>query len=410
MDELIFYKSSLFHLMKILFLTPHLPFPPVGGSAIKTFKVIDHLLGLHTVTLACILKGLEDVNNLDGFKLEFRNVRVFSHPIDIERSLINLIKSYFFGLPLSIFRNYSYTLKDEISSLARENDIIFVDHYLMFQYVPQDFTGRVILHQHNAEFVMWSRFAGTVGNPLKKLLLKLEAHRVKKYEVHICEKADVILAAPNDREALVGLGVSSEKFVETLHLGDEIGPKILPLKFEKTTNSLLYIGTLTWEANIDGLFWFLAKVWPLIKKKNPSVTLSIVGKMTAKLRSELSEMGAHIFVLGFVDDLESLYRSHRVFVAPLRFGSGIKVKVVNSLSRGMPTVTTPTGVEGLTKVNEEHVSIATEASDFAYSVIVLLENKPVWDKFSKNARAIMKEHYTWDKVLKNVDRSLTYDI
>ena len=114
-------------------------------------------------------------------------------------------------------------------------------------------------------------------------------------------------------------------------------------------------------------------------------------------------------MLGFVEDLESLYQGHRVFIAPLRFGSGIKVKVINGLYRGIPTVTTPIGVEGLQLTHCEHVLIEGNASSFASSVVNLLENKPLWEKLSLQSRIVMKKNYTWEKILENVNRSLSDD-
>ena len=264
--------------MKVLFLTPQLPYPQVSGGAIKSFKLIEHLSGAHQLMLGCFLKSPEERDNLKTFISISPGVKVFSQPLDIERTFLNLLKSYVHGVPLSIFRNQSAEFKHKVAALADQYDLIFVDHYLMFQYVPENFKGRVIVHQHNAEFVMWSRLAQQIINPVKKALLMLEAHRIKKYELFMCQQVDAILAAPNDKNELIALGAQKTKFIETLHLGDEQNLHLPNIEFDQTTTDLLFIGTLTWEANIDGLVWFLKEIWPLIKKQRPEVGITIAGK------------------------------------------------------------------------------------------------------------------------------------
>ncbi|MFK5985118.1 MAG: glycosyltransferase family 4 protein [Pseudomonadota bacterium] len=395
--------------MKILFLTPQLPYPQISGGVIKSFKLIEYLADLHQITLGCFLKNGEDKEKLKKLKHKLPQLTPFLEHLNIKRTAFNLLKSYFYGIPLTIFRNQSHEFKKKVTALADDHDIIFIDHYLMFQYVPENFQGRVVLHLHNAEFIMWARYAEQVKNPLKKVLLHIEAHRIKKYELTICQQVDVILAAPNDQEKLIKFGAASNKFIETFHLGDEQNLYLPNIKFEETSLSLLFIGTLTWEANIDGLLWFLKDIWPLIKKKKTKVTFTITGKLSNQLKTTILKLDPNIHLLGFVQDLEALYQCHRVFIAPLRFGSGIKVKVVNALYRGIPMVTTPIGAEGLELSNSEHLFIKEKPFDFSNSVLRLLEDKQLWEKFNIQSRQFMKQNYTWDRVFNNVRKSLEYD-
>jgi glycosyltransferase involved in cell wall biosynthesis len=392
--------------VKILFLTPQLPYPPISGGVKKSFELVDHLSSKYEMSLACILKSTEEEGNLAEYKLLMPQLNIWSQSLKIPRSPINLLRSYITRIPLTIFRNQSVLFKDKIASLVDDYDVIFVDHYLMFQYVPLNYQGRVIVHQHNAEFVMWSGLARQTINPLKKLLLKIEAFRIKNYEVRMCNQANVVLAAPNDRDALSTAGAQISKFIDTYHLGDEDNLNLPSINFGDTALRVLFIGTLTWEANSHGLLWFLNQSWPLIKKRVPSVRLTIAGVCTDSLKKRLLRLEPDAQLLNFVDDLEPLYKSHRVFVAPLRFGSGIKVKVVNALYRGMPTVTTEEGAAGLLVKNREHLFIEQSAVGFANSVILLLKDRSLWQKFSNKSRLLMRETYTWDVVFNNISRAL----
>jgi len=392
--------------MKILFLTPQLPYPPISGGAKKSFELVNHLSSTYEMSLACILKSTEEEDNVAEYKLLMPQLNIWTQSLKIPRSPINLLRSYITRIPLTIYRNQSVLFKDKIASLVDDFDVVFVDHYLMFQYVPLNYQGRVIVHQHNAEFIMWSGLSRQTIEPLKKLLLKIEASRIKNYEVNMCNQAHVVLAAPNDRDALTSAGVQMNKFIDTYHLGDEDNLYLPSIKYDETTLSVLFIGTLTWEANSDGLLWFLNKIWIHIKKQVPGVRLTIAGICNDSLKNKLLRLEPEVQLLNFVDDLEPLYKSHRVFVAPLRFGSGIKVKVVNGLYRGIPIVTTEEGAAGLLVKNREHIFIEQSAVDFASSVICLLKDRSIWQQVSRKSRKLMRDNYTWDVVFNNVSKAL----
>ena len=237
---------------------------------------------------------------------------------------------------------------------------------------------------------------------IKKAALLNQAYRIKKYEQEICKRSNVILAAPNDIDELVKIGADNNKFYETYHLGDDTLLTEPNLIFEETEKSLLYIGTLSWEANIDGLIWFFNDIWKKITDKHPDIKLYIVGKNPDARLKEFAAKDNRIILTGFVENVEPYFKKSRVFITPLRFGSGIKVKIINSLYRGIPTVTTSIGTEGLKVKDGEHIFIKDLATDFANGVDTLLTNKEIWQKLSTQSRAIANQYYTWNYVLENI--------
>lgn len=391
--------------MKILFLSPQIPYPPISGGVIKSFRLLKYLSENYEVSYAGFLKE-DNSDYLDEFLNKLHLNEFFIQPLFKPRNLKNLLFSYFFRVPLTIFRNYDCIFKRKIHGNCRRYDCIFIDHYLMFQYVPPDYNGLIVLHQHNAEYVMWSRMSLKADNVLEKIVLSIEASRIKKYEKNIIGRAKVTLAAPNDIEALNKIGCDKDKFIETYHLGDEenlLAPNTL---FRNTKRSFLFVGTLTWEANIDGLLWFLNCVWPLVCEKDPNVTFDIIGKDPDKRIVEAVKNDNKVRLLGFVEELETYYSRSRVFVSPLRFGSGIKVKVVNAMYRGIPTVTTSVGAEGLDIVNGVHALLSEDPVEMANDLFKLLEDEKLWESIRDNSRKLMSEKYTWDKVFTNLKEAI----
>lgn len=388
--------------MKILFLTPQLPYPTYSGGLVKTSKILRYLSKNHAILLACLLKD-NDTDFIDDFQASLPNAKCIFTSINKRRSLSNLVKSYVAGIPLTVYRNRNMQFHASVSRMASEFDCIIVDHYLMGQYIPVNYTGKVILHQHNAEYVMWERFAENEGNFLKKIAARLEASRIKRYEKFICDRADAILAAPNDIEQLCRIGLDRAKFYETFHLGDEVFLTAPDIQYHKTGKSLLYIGTLTWEANIDGLIWFLEEIWPRVCNADTDVTFDIIGKNPDPRIAALVKRTERVRLLGFVQELEPFYNQARVFVSPLRFGSGIKVKVVNALYRGLPTVTTSVGAEGLQVISGKHLLISDDPITMTNDLLNLLNNELLWNGLRDNSRALMREKYTWDRVFSTLD-------
>lgn len=389
----------------ILFLTPELPYPPHSGGRIKSWKLVEFLGDRYRLGLACALKG-DDEAYLEGFKARAALAEMRAEPVKVPRSMAALAKSYLRRIPLNVFRTGSEALASAIAEMAPRYDLIFCDHYEVFQYVPRDFPGPVILHEHNAYFLMWQRYAETGSNPLMRLASLLESRRVRRYELAACARADLVFASPNDIDSLVAAGATRAKCRVTYHLGDETTLNQPPLDYAQTEPALLYVGTLTWEANVDGLLWFIAEVWPELKRRHSALRFRIAGKHPDPRLQRAAQDDPAIELLGFVDDLEPLFRSSRVFVAPLRFGAGIKVKVLSGMGRGMPTATTSVGSEGLAAEDMVHAAIADQPPEMIAAIDRLLTERELWERMSNASRTLVEARYTWDRMLGEMGREI----
>ena len=386
--------------MKVLFLTPQLPYPSNSGGKIKSFKMIEFLGENYDLDLGFLVKK-DQVGHISNFLSKVTVGKTFSEILDRPRSLINFVKSLVHHKPLSVYRNFSKDFYSEISKKIYEYDLVIVDHFLMFQYVPKDFKGKVVLHQHNAEFVMWERYANITGNLIKKLVLKFESSRIKNYESTICKKSDVVLATSNDIEKLLEISPKTN-FQETHHLGDDLLLKFFHPGFDINNNQISYVGSLDWQANEDGLRWFIENVWSEILFKKPGAKLKIIGKGSSSDFEKFCHRYENITLLGFVESLENELKNTKVLIAPIRFGSGMKVKTVNSLYTGIPLVTTTVGAEGINIIDDIHYCKADTAAEQIDSIIKLMEDKAYWEHIGGEARELSKSTYTWKKNLQNL--------
>ncbi len=390
---------------KILFLAHQLDYPPVSGGAVKRWEMAEYL-SRHYDLAVCVFFA-DNFDRREAMLLsKIRTTAFYGEMLSRPRTIRNLLKSYFKHMPLSLYRNYSATFKAHVEQIADGYDILFLDSLIMAPYIPEGFGGRIILHAHNAEYVIWEKLAHLERNPIKKLVIYLESKRIKAWETAAGKKAHGILAAPNDRLDLLRLGTRPEKFYETFHLGDARLLDLPGIDFDRTQVTLLYVGTLSWEPNSDGLTWFITHVWDRLKAQNPQLRFYIVGAAPGNALQRLVASKADIILTGFVADLTPYYDQCRVFVAPVRFGGGIKVKIINALYRGIPVATTPTGTAGLALKDRVHAIISEDPGKMAGDIHSLLTDKPLWQAIQKNARCLAKEAYTWDRVFASIDKAM----
>ena len=383
----------------MLFLTTQLPYPPYSGGLIKSWRLLRFLAREYDLSLVTLLKG-EDPQQVAALQEAVALKSFYGEALNVERNASSLLRSYVAGKTLNMVRNYSPKVQEEVSAQALQHDCILVDHYEMFQYVPEGYQGKVILHTHNAEFMMWKRFAELERSPFRRVALQKESARIAKAEKECIHRSDLVFAAPNDQEAFATLGVDQSKFRTTYHLGVDEMLKKPALSFAQTKKALMFMGTLGWEANLDGLLWFIEKVWPQLEAKHDDLKFYIIGKRPPVRLREAAAKHRRIILTGFVEDPEEYYTSCRVLVVPLRFGSGIKVKILDGMYRGIPCVTTAIGTEGLQVTHGREMSVVSGAQAFATETSRLLSDEAAWTQMSTAARKRAAERYTWSDLLK----------
>lgn len=386
----------------ILFLTNMFPFPGNSGGTIKTRKLIDGLLENNKLIL-CFLDTNRG-NQIDLWKNEYAGQEIVFKRVyngNNIRSVKNMLFSIVNRVPLNVYRNKCAEMKRTVSNILKQNkiDVILADHLEVFQYIPKEWQDKTILHEHNAEYKIWSRYAKTKRSFFIRAAISYEAGRIEKYEKRACRKASIVMAAPKDLE-FISDGDYSVKYIRTNHLGNDEILKLPKMTYHNNSFDILFIGTLTWKANIEGIRWFIDKVLPLIKEVYSEVKVTIIGKFKENEFADINDKNVHF--MGFVDDLEEYVKKATVFICPLFFGSGMKVKIIEAMYRGIPFVTTSIGIENIKYFDEQHTykypyagMVADTPEEFAAGILALYENKSMWEDASKTARLIAGSEYLW---------------
>lgn len=174
-------------------------------------------------------------------------------------------------------------------------------------------------------------------------------------------------------------------------------PNIHPLQEFTATpanpgKNLIFIGSFTHEPNIDAMRYFCEEVLPLIAESEPQVRLRIVGNApTPEVRRLASE---RVEVLGYVPETRPYLETSTVSIAPLRFGGGMKGKIGEAMSCGLPVVTSSVGIEGFGLVPNEHVLVADDARSFADAVIRLLRDRDFLEKTRMAGYRFIRDRYS----------------
>jgi glycosyltransferase involved in cell wall biosynthesis len=386
--------------VRVLFLTPRQLGEPRSGGTIKSAAVLSYLEARHEVEVVCFRGHDEQPWRREG--------GVVSIPLERDRSVGHLLSSYAAGVPLSIQRNRSSTMAERIATVLApgDHDAVFVDGWLMAQYVPDGFSGIRLLHEHNAEHVMWRRHAELETNPVRRPLVRLEAGRVRRYEAGLLARFDVVFAVSEpDRATLSALVPTGPEIALLPNVAD---PTLLdrPELTPPPEPVLLFLATLSWPPNAEGLSRFLGDDLPALLERVPDARLVVAGSgAPGRLVRRVHESRGAEFA-GPIDDDEVLYRRARCFVDVGVGGSGTKVKVLNALARGLPVVTGPDGAAGLEVSSGEHLLVAEDREAMVASLEFVIQEDAAWTNLSRSGRDLIRRRYVPEVAFGALDAAL----
>ncbi|HXG35552.1 MAG TPA: glycosyltransferase family 4 protein, partial [Dehalococcoidia bacterium] len=196
--------------------------------------------------------------------------------------------------------------------------------------------------------------------------------------------------------ALIALGANPDR---TSLLPNVPDPGLLErsgLSFDDAPPDVLYIGTLSWQPNAQGMQSFLREAMPKFADKLPGSRLMVAGSGPPSWLRDWAGRTPFLELVSPVLDVEALYRRARVFLEPVSGGGGTKLKVLNALARGLPVVTTPDGADGIAAIDGEHLLIGRDGDELLDRLSRVTQDRELWERLSKNGRELIRERYVPD--------------
>ncbi len=306
-----------------------------------------------------------------------------------------LAANLFSGLPLSVSRYVSPAMREVITSLRSKHNFDSVVCDFLFPAPNFSIFDDVVLFEHNVESMIWQRHVESSGDPLRKAYFGMQYQRMLACEAKACgEAAHVIAVSAIDARKIERMfALSKVSDIKTGVDVDYFAPT--PTNHPKVAD-LVFVGSMDWMPNIDGVRFFISEVLPLIYAKIPDVKLVIVGRTPP---AEIQKMaGPNVYVTGTVADIRPYLWGSAVSIVPLRIGSGTRLKIYESMAAKTAVVSTTIGAEGLIYDNGTNIAIADSAEDFARACINLIENVTRRGSMAQSAFQMVAERFSWAQI------------
>lgn len=391
--------------MRLLFLTPQLPYPPHQGASLRNWAFIRELSSRHEVHLLCFrFQDEEDIVDAVDVILE-HVVSLTIVPAPSRSPLIRLMQLVSTMTPDLALRLWTPAFADALADLLRQHDfdLVQVEGLELLHYVESylnEESPAWVYDAHNAEADLqesaWRSDARRPSRWIGAFYSYIQWQKLRRYERRLLPQfAGTVSVSDADADSL-----AASTGIEPLVLPNGVDTeKLAPDTFspaEELTHvpSIVFTGKMDFRPNIDGVVWFVAEVWPRIRADHREAQFWIVGQTPAPAVQKLAAADG-VVVTGRVPRIEPYIAGADVVVAPLRMGSGTRLKVLQAMSMARPVVGTTLGCSGLGVVDGEHLRIADSPEGFATAVSTLLRRPEAAAQMAQCGRRYVRERFDW---------------
>lgn len=392
--------------MNILFLSTEIPYPVDHGHHLRTANILEMLAKKHHIFFVGFAKDEAELRYKKDLAKICKSADIFilSPGILKWRYWRLALLSVFSNLPFNVKKYYQRDAATKIQALIRQHNIRLVhcDMLHVGIYLPAFHNLSKILTEHNVESLRLQRWQKVEKNPLVRLFLYLQWKKLYCLERQLCSQFDTcIVVSEADKQELLKMGAGNNfeiipNGVDCCYFAPE-GDSVIP-------KTLIWTGGMDNPYNRDAVDYFLEHILPLVEQEIPDLRVSFVGKSPTPKLLKKAKQDRHIQIEGYVDDVRPHLNRAAVFIAPLRSGSGTKIKILNALAMAKPVVTTSIGAEGIDVTNNYNILISDTPEAFAQQIIYLITHPEVAKIIGRNGRRLMLEKYDWQVIEEKMNR------
>ena len=392
--------------MKILFLSPTVPFPLTDGGRIRVFNLLKQIAAKSEVTLLALETQPSDAEGVAQLQQLGVQVHLTPNAPTPPRVSVGTVTSAFLNRqPITVARYDLPAYRQKFKELVETGNFDLV-HYEMFHTAQFQTETHLpgVLSQQNVDSAIWRRLCGETANPFYKFAYWTQQLAFQRYERVLSPTFDAVTCT-SDIDAAVFQRHCASEVIEIIPNGVDVTHYQPDFKAEAAAH-LIYIGSMDWYPNEDAVAFFADEVLPQIQENVPDVRFSIVGGNPSARVQKLAERDG-VLVTGRVPEIKPYFAEATVFVVPLRIGSGTRLKILEALAMGKAIVSTSVGAEGLDLKDGEEIFIADEPVAFADAVIRLLTDTPLRRRIGQNGRARVEQDYDWRRIGEKLHRLYT---
>ena len=276
-------------------------------------------------------------------------------------------------------------------------DVVQLEVLFMAPYVEtirQHSKAMIVLRAHNVEHKIWERIAKDTKSPLKRWYINHLAKTLKEFELNALETVDGV-AAITRKDAAFFRKYCSKPVID-IPFG--VYPEQFDPKYEIEGKPKFYhIGSMNWMPNEEGIRWFVDEVLPKTVEKVPDFVYHLAGRSMPEWLTSMKN--PHVDVVGEVPDAKEFVTNHDVAIVPLLSGSGIRIKIIESMALGKTVITTRVGAEGILYDEEVNIIIAENKAKMVEAIRSLNENPETAVRIGQAARKLVEETYDNRKII-----------
>jgi glycosyltransferase involved in cell wall biosynthesis len=396
--------------MKSLYFAPHEFWPINSGARVRDYQLARQLASRSLVTFV-EMRHAGEQQQIPPDDPDLISV------VTVDKSRTYTPSKILRGLagptPITLLNCWSLQAAFQLADVLRSDqfDTVQIEGVLLMEYLPIVWEAlgspAIIVDWHNIESeIMW-RYAKTNGNWAKKIVAKRTARLIERAEdrlLHTCathtvsserERQKLLARCPGANVQVIPNGVdtsfyTSKKIDEAYQRSGQGTPN----------QTILFVGSMDYHANIDAVTWFSRAAWPEIARNYPDIHFMIVGRdPVPEVRALDSD---RIHVTGTVDDVRPFYASAVAAIVPIRSGSGTRLKILEAMAAGVPVVSTRLGVEGIEAEDDVHLLLGDSGPEIAAAVHRIASSAETRCRLSHSARALVCRTYDWRAIGKRL--------
>lgn len=395
--------------MKILFVPKEFPHGKVIGGPIIIYNRIKYLSSHHQIGLASFIRD-EDRQYLGTLEPYLNELELMPYPLP--RNMLRRVSDFFFSkVPPYMCNTKSLRMYHTIASMTHRSDydIVVAEYSVMGQYLYRN-SGinprtKKIISCHECYSIARKKVLDLYGPfSITGFQTLLELYRLQKYEFAMYRDADKVLAlTPEEREEL--LSHSSDLDIAVVPHGVDTN-KFTPVSCKNQVISVGFLGNYPHDPNRDAVMYFLTTIWGPLKNAVPGIKFYVIGRNPTADILAAARQDRDIIVTGTVPDVRDYLNKIKIFVAPIRLGKGFRGKILEAMAMAIPVVTTSLGAEGIPVENMNNIIIADDYKTFIDRIIQLLTDNQLYERISRNSRALVEERFSWKKGVKILEQVL----
>lgn len=400
--------------MHILFISTHLPVPANNGQSIRTLSIVRALASLgHQTTFVAFTPSVQPsaIEPLASYccQIDLREKNRTFRNIPDRPNYLGRFRCLLSRRAYSVERFRSGEMQATIGGHLGKGtfDLIVCDSMYALVNVPNTRIP-IALHCHNAEHIIFRRYAEVERSPARKCYAAIESLLIRRAERESCDRAVFAMAcSENDRTVLRDIGMQKPIFLVPNTVDTDLPPTANRDSHGDGRPIILFHGGMDWYPNRDAVEFFVGKIFPWVCRECPDAKFVVAGRnppadFVAKFRHH-----TWIEFTGTVPDMRPYLAAATVVVVPLRMGSGTRIKILEACAMGRAVVSTRVGAEGLHLKGGTEILVADDPKVFARSVVQLLRDPVRRDSIGSAARKIIFEHYSDAALKASLHRALS---